>query len=128
MKSKRLAFVDLETTGANPAVDRITEIGIVTVDGEKVSHWNSLVDPGCRIPPYIQTLTGITTRPIEPADSYQDHKPAAVPSVCRGTSTTANLYLLIGICKDRTTFSAASDDDVRVGMPDRSTLSPCQSL
>lgn len=70
MKPERLAFVDLETTGANPVVDRITEIGIVTVDGEKVSRWNSLVDPGCPIPPYIQTLTGITPAMVAGAPTF----------------------------------------------------------
>jgi DNA polymerase-3 subunit epsilon len=28
----RLAFVDLETTGGNPLVDRVTEVGVVLVD------------------------------------------------------------------------------------------------
>jgi len=67
----RLAFVDLETTGANPVGDRITEIGIVTVDGGRISRWNSLVNPGCRIPPFIQTLTGITPEMVEDAPSFE---------------------------------------------------------
>ena len=29
----KLAFVDLETTGLNPSEDRITEIGVVHVEG-----------------------------------------------------------------------------------------------
>jgi DNA polymerase-3 subunit epsilon len=43
-KSDRLlAFIDVETTGLNPAVDRIAEIGIVFVDGGVVEHWTTLV-------------------------------------------------------------------------------------
>lgn len=56
-----LAFVDLETTGATPTRDRITEIGIVEVaeDGT-VSEWSTLVNPETAIPGFIQSMTGIT--------------------------------------------------------------------
>lgn len=59
MLPQRLAFIDLETTGANPKLDRITEIGIVLVDGDDVSTWSTLVNPECPIPAFIQQLTGI---------------------------------------------------------------------
>lgn len=71
MTLERLAFVDLETTGANPVADRITEIGIVTVEGETVTRWNSLINPGCRIPPFIQTLTGITQEMVADAPTFE---------------------------------------------------------
>jgi DNA polymerase III subunit epsilon len=50
-----LAFVDLETTGATPSRDRITEIGIVEVamDGS-VSEWSTLVNPETSIPGTIE--------------------------------------------------------------------------
>lgn len=70
MTLDRLAFVDLETTGANPVSDRITEIGIVTMEGNTVTRWNTLVNPGCRIPPYIQVLTGITPDMVAEAPSF----------------------------------------------------------
>jgi DNA polymerase III epsilon subunit-like protein len=54
MPLKRLAFIDLETTGANPLLDRITEIGIVEVDGDRVSTWSTLVNPERTIPAFIQ--------------------------------------------------------------------------
>lgn len=55
-----LAFVDLETTGATAALDRITEIGIVQVDPDgHVREWQQLVNPGQPIPPFIAQLTGI---------------------------------------------------------------------
>ena len=42
----RLAFVDVETTGFSPARDRITEIGIVTLDADgRSSEWEGLLNP-----------------------------------------------------------------------------------
>jgi DNA polymerase-3 subunit epsilon len=38
-----LAFVDVETTGLSPAVNRIAEIGVVTVDGDRIERWTTLV-------------------------------------------------------------------------------------
>ncbi len=56
-----LAFLDLETTGANPLIDRITEIGLITVSAEgTVEEWSSLVNPETPIPPFIEKLTGIS--------------------------------------------------------------------
>jgi len=55
----KLIFLDLETTGAKSAEDRITEIGLVEVCDGVVSHWSTLVDPGMPIPEFIQGLTGI---------------------------------------------------------------------
>ena len=43
-----LAFVDVETTGVNPRANRITEIGVVTVDGDQVEEWTTLVNPSTR--------------------------------------------------------------------------------
>jgi DNA polymerase-3 subunit epsilon len=42
---RRLAFVDVETTGLDPAVNRITEIGIIAVDGDQVEERTTFVDP-----------------------------------------------------------------------------------
>lgn len=54
--------VDLETTGGTPADCEITEIGAVKVrGGEVLGEFQTLVDPGGPVPPYIQVLTGITT-------------------------------------------------------------------
>ncbi len=56
-----LAFLDVETTGADPREDRITELGVVLVDdGVEIEEWTTLVNPGREIPHGIQTLTGIT--------------------------------------------------------------------
>lgn len=55
-----LAIVDLETTGGDPACDRVTEVGIVLMDGDQRVEWSSLVNPGIPIPGNIQRFTGIT--------------------------------------------------------------------
>jgi DNA polymerase-3 subunit epsilon len=56
-----LVLVDVETTGANPVTDRITEIAVLRVErGEVVARWETLVNPQCPIPPLIQRLVGIS--------------------------------------------------------------------
>lgn len=53
--------VDLETTGGAPADVGITEIGAVKVrGGEVIGHFQTLVNPGAPIPPFVASLTGIT--------------------------------------------------------------------
>jgi DNA polymerase-3 subunit epsilon len=67
-----LAIVDLETTGANPAEDRVTEIAVIEVDGGEVSGtWSTLVDPGTAIPSAIQALTGITQEMVAGAPTFR---------------------------------------------------------
>lgn len=61
MFAPSVAFVDLETTGANPATDRVTEIAIVKVtNGQLEYEWSQLVDPQMPIPPLITGFTGIS--------------------------------------------------------------------
>lgn len=67
----KLVFIDLETTGANPINDRITEIGIVCVENGQVSRWSSLVNPGAPIPPFIQNLTGISDAMVQDAPAFE---------------------------------------------------------
>jgi DNA polymerase-3 subunit epsilon len=67
----KLIFIDLETTGTNPTADRITEIGIVEVDGAQVTRWSTLVNPEVSIPPFIQNLTGITNEMVRGAPTFE---------------------------------------------------------
>jgi DNA polymerase-3 subunit epsilon len=54
------AIIDLETTGSHRSANRITEIALYVFDGERVvDSFETLIDPECRIPPFIQNLTGI---------------------------------------------------------------------
>jgi DNA polymerase III subunit epsilon len=68
-----LAIVDLETTGTHAALDRITEIAVLEVDGLDVaSEWSTLVNPGKPIPGEIQALTGISAEMVQRAPRFAD--------------------------------------------------------
>ena len=69
--------VDLETTGGSPVDCAITEIGAVKVRGGQVlGEFQTLVDPGAPIPPFIAVLTGITDAMVAGAPAAA----AAVPA------------------------------------------------
>jgi DNA polymerase-3 subunit epsilon len=68
-----LAIVDLETTGARAARDRVTEIGVIEVERfEVVSEWSTLVNPGVAVPAEIQALTGITHEMLAAAPRFAE--------------------------------------------------------
>ncbi len=72
MKLPSHVFLDLETTGATPLKDRITEIALIRYeDGVEVSRWETLVNPGMSIPPFIQQLTGITDAMVQQAPTFK---------------------------------------------------------
>jgi len=55
------AVLDVETTGGSPATAALTEIAAATFrGGECLGTFQTLVDPGCGVPPLISLLTGIT--------------------------------------------------------------------
>ncbi len=77
MLDRPLVFLDLETTGATASHDRITEVGLVEVEhGGVRSEWSTLVNPGRPIPPYIETLTGITNEMVALAPTFAEIAPA----------------------------------------------------
>ena len=67
------AIVDIETTGSYAAGSGITEICIVTHDGEKIlDTYSTLVNPQRPIPRFIQSLTGITDEMVEGAPTFSE--------------------------------------------------------
>mgnify|MGYP006420613795 CR=1 FL=1 len=65
------AFVDLETTGGNPARNSIIEVAVVAVDdGTVVDEWSRLVSPGRPIPASITGLTGIDDAMLADAPAF----------------------------------------------------------
>ena len=70
-----IVFIDLETTGANFANDRIIEIGCVEVDQDGVREWSSLLDPGVEVSDFISGLTGIDTAMVQGAPRFEQLAP-----------------------------------------------------
>lgn len=64
-----VAVIDFETTGLSPEMgDRATEVAVVIVDdGKIVDRYQSLMYAGVRIPPFIESLTGISNAMIRKA-------------------------------------------------------------
>ncbi|NNN12243.1 MAG: GIY-YIG nuclease family protein [Acidimicrobiaceae bacterium] len=66
------SVIDFETTGTDPQVDRITEVGVVKVrGGEVLKTISSFVKQQRRIPPAITGLTGITNEMLLSAPSEE---------------------------------------------------------
>lgn len=67
-----ITYLDLETTGATPLRDRITEIALVRFDnGIEVARWQTLVNPEQPIPTFIQQLTGIDNEMVANAPTFK---------------------------------------------------------
>lgn len=69
---KPLAFIDLETTGVNPGLDRIVEIAIVKIltDGTK-SVKRRLINPEIPIPKGASDVHGITDEMVKDAPTFK---------------------------------------------------------
>ena len=76
--------LDLETTGGSANTCEITEIGAVKyLGGEVVGTFQTLVNPGTGIPPFITILTGITQSMVCEAPRIQAVLPAFI-EFCHG--------------------------------------------
>jgi DNA polymerase III epsilon subunit family exonuclease len=65
--------LDLETTGVNPAIDKIVEIGVsrFTLNGG-FETFSTLVDPGVLMPPSVVNIHGITDAMVAGAPAIDD--------------------------------------------------------
>jgi DNA polymerase-3 subunit epsilon len=77
LRETTFTVVDLETTGGSNTTDGITEIGAVRVRaGEVLGEFQTLVDPGMPISPYVSVLTGITDAMVSSAPGIGSVLPA----------------------------------------------------
>lgn len=68
--------IDLETTGLNPKLDKIIEIGAVkVVDGRPVETFSSFVNPGRKLEEYTKGLTGICQEQLDGAPAIEEVLP-----------------------------------------------------
>jgi DNA polymerase III subunit epsilon len=66
------AIVDIETTGGYAASHRVTEIAIYHHDGVRITDsYQTLINPGQRIPGFITGLTGIDSEMVKDAPSFE---------------------------------------------------------
>lgn len=65
----RIAVIDFETTGMSPAQNaRPTEIGVAIIEGDRIiDRYQSLMNAGAWIPPFIEQLTGISNAMVRSA-------------------------------------------------------------
>jgi DNA polymerase III subunit epsilon len=70
-----LAFVDIETSGLGPKGpngDRITEIGVVTVDDGRATEWTTFLNPGMQFGASARELKGIADDEVVDAPRFAD--------------------------------------------------------
>src|SRR5688500_4942758 len=68
-----LTFLDIETTGTTPSIDRITEIALIKIiNGEKKVVWQTLLNPEENIPWHIAKLTSINDEMVKDAPTFKD--------------------------------------------------------
>ena len=67
------AYVDVETTGLDPARDRVCEVAVLVSTGRKViRQYQTLVNPGRPIPIECQRINGISDQMVEFSPSFRD--------------------------------------------------------
>jgi len=73
MFDQPMAFVDIETNGKFGSEGRIIEIGIIRVENGTITNtYSSFVNPGTRVPIWIERLTGIQNSDLVHAPFFED--------------------------------------------------------
>src|SRR5262249_21157693 len=68
--------LDTETTGLRPGPDRVIEVAAVRVrNGEIVDSFQSLINPGRPLPPFIVRFTGISQDMLQDAPMAREVMP-----------------------------------------------------
>lgn len=66
------AVLDFETNGMTPR-DRAIEVGVICVDGDRLGEsFETLLDPGTPVSPFVERLTGISSRDLVGRPSFAE--------------------------------------------------------
>jgi DNA polymerase III subunit epsilon len=117
--------VDLETTGGSPADCTITEVGAARFrGGECLATFQTLVNPGTPIPPFITQLTGITEAMVLPAPAVREILPALLEFVGGAVLVGHNVRFDLSFLDAALT----SLDRDRLGLPSVDTVALARRL
>ncbi|MFN3866160.1 MAG: DEDD exonuclease domain-containing protein [Demequina sp.] len=101
LSATTFVVVDLETTGGSPRESEITEIGAVkTRGGEVIGEFQTLVDPGGPIPPFIVALTGITDAMVVAAPRIAQVLPSFLEFLGDAVLVAHNARFDVGFLKE----------------------------
>jgi DNA polymerase III subunit epsilon len=115
LREVTFCVIDLETTGGSPATSGITEIGAVKLrGGECLGTFQTLVNPGCAIPPEITVLTGITEAMVYPAPRIEQVLPTLLEFIGDAVVVGHNVRFDLGF------IQAALERDERPRLANRS--------
>ncbi|WP_190021413.1 3'-5' exonuclease [Streptomyces hiroshimensis] len=86
--------MDAETTGFDPAADRVVEVAVVRVtgDGRVLGEASTLVDPGVGIPADASGVHGIVDEDVRDAPAFSDLAPELVQLLDGAVVVTHNLW------------------------------------
>lgn len=105
-----IVALDIETTGLSPQTDAVIEIAAVRFNGQRViSEWQSLLNPGRPIPPFITQLTGITNEMVRNEPSFPEVHPDLVDFIGQSPILGHNVRFDLSFLQKRGLFK---DNDV----------------
>ena len=103
------AVVDLETTGTDPAIDRIIQFGCVLIqDGQVINRFATDINPDRRISKQIQNLTHITNQQVKRAPYFEDVAYTIYNLLTQTVFVAHNIYF---------DYHFLSQELIRCGMP-----------
>lgn len=112
--------IDLETTGLNPKLDKIIEIGGVKVrEGNVVEEFNTFVNPGRKLSERIIDLTGITDEEVEKAPYIEEILPEFLTFIGEDILLGHNLifdysFVKKAVVNQKLTFEKMGIDTLRI--------------
>ena len=73
LEDTSFAFVDIETTGGNAVHDRVIEIAVIVMEGNKITRkWSTLVNPERSLSHMITMITGLTGKDLVDAPTFSE--------------------------------------------------------